>query len=473
MLCKTMGGFFGAVSKEDCVFDLFFGVDYHSHLGTRRAGMAVYDSESGFDKAIHNIENAPFRTKFTTESNSMHGQMGIGCISDFEAQPILIRSHHGTYAISTVGKINNIDEIADEIIKTNTHFFEMHGGGINQTEVVAAIINQKENFIEGIKYVQEIVDGSISILILTPKGVYAVRDKLGRTPISIGQKEDGYCASFESFAYLNLGYKEYKELGPGEAVVLTPDGVKTLIPAGDKMRICTFLWIYYGYPSASYEGISVEKMRYNCGKALAKRDNVKPDIVAGVPDSGIAHAIGYSNEAGIPYSRPFIKYTPTWPRSFMPTNQTKRNLIAKMKLIPIHDLIDGKSLLLIDDSIVRGTQLRETTEYLFESGAKEVHIRPACPPLFYGCKYLNFSRSTSEMDLITRRVIKKLEGVEPTDEIIKEYVDPDGEKYAAMIEEIRKELHFTTLRYHRLDDMIASVGIDADKLCTYCWDGKE
>ena len=473
MLCKTMGGFFGAVSKEDCVFDLFFGVDYHSHLGTRRAGMAVYDSESGFDKAIHNIENAPFRTKFTKESNSMHGQMGIGCISDFEAQPILIRSHHGTYAISTVGKINNIDEIADEIIKTNTHFFEMHGGGINQTELVAAIINQKENFIEGIKYVQEIVDGSISILILTPKGVYAVRDKLGRTPISIGQKEDGYCASFESFAYLNLGYKEYKELGPGEAVVLTPDGVKTLIPAGDKMRICTFLWIYYGYPSASYEGISVEKMRYNCGKALAKRDNVKPDIVAGVPDSGIAHAIGYSNEAGIPYSRPFIKYTPTWPRSFMPTNQTKRNLIAKMKLIPIHDLIDGKSLLLIDDSIVRGTQLRETTEYLFESGAKEVHIRPACPPLFYGCKYLNFSRSTSEMDLITRRVIKKLEGAEPTDEIIKEYVDPDGEKYAAMIEEIRKELHFTTLRYHRLDDMIASVGIDSDKLCTYSWDGKE
>ncbi len=473
MLCKTMGGFFGAVSKEDCVFDLFFGVDYHSHLGTRRAGMAVYDSESGFDKAIHNIENAPFRTKFTKESNSMHGQMGIGCISDFEAQPILIRSHHGTYAISTVGKINNIDEIADEIIKTNTHFFEMHGGGINQTELVAAIINQKENFIEGIRYVQEIVDGSISILILTPKGVYAVRDKLGRTPISIGQKEDGYCASFESFAYLNLGYKEYKELGPGEAVVLTPDGVKTLIPAGEKMRICTFLWIYYGYPSASYEGISVEKMRYNCGKALAKRDNVKPDIVAGVPDSGIAHAIGYSNEAGIPYSRPFIKYTPTWPRSFMPTNQTKRNLIAKMKLIPIHDLIEGKSLLLIDDSIVRGTQLRETTEYLFESGAKEVHIRPACPPLFYGCKYLNFSRSTSEMDLITRRVIKKLEGVEPTDEIIKEYVDPDGEKYAAMIEEIRKELHFTTLRYHRLDDMIASVGIDSDKLCTYCWDGKE
>ena len=311
------------------------------------------------------------------------------------------------------------------------------------------------------------------MLILTPKGVYAVRDKLGRTPISIGQKEDGFCASFESFAYLNLGYKELRELGPGEAVVLTQDGVKTLIPAGDKMRICTFLWVYYGYPSASYEGISVEKMRYNCGRALAKRDNVKPDIVAGVPDSGIAHAIGYSNEAGIPYSRPFIKYTPTWPRSFMPTNQSKRNLIAKMKLIPIHDLINGKSLLLIDDSIVRGTQLRETTEYLFEAGAKEVHIRPACPPLFYGCKYLNFSRSNSEMDLITRRVIQKLEGCEPTDDIIQEYIDPNGEKYAAMIEEIRKELHFTSLRYHRLDDMIESVGIDADKLCTYCWDGKE
>lgn len=468
-----MGGFFGAVSKEDCVFDLFFGVDYHSHLGTRRAGMAVYDYKSGFDKAIHNIENAPFRTKFTKESNEMHGQMGIGCISDYEAQPILVRSHHGTFAISTVGKINNIDEIVDKIIQTNAHFFEMQGGGINQTELVAAIINLKDNFIDGIRYVQEIVDGSISILALTPKGVYAVRDKLGRTPISIGEKEDGYCASFESFAYINLGYKEYKELGPGECVVMTPEGVKTLIPAGDKMRICTFLWIYYGYPSASYEGISVEKMRYNCGKALAKRDNVKPDIVAGVPDSGIAHAIGYSNEAGIPYSRPFIKYTPTWPRSFMPTNQSKRNLIAKMKLIPIHDLIDGKSLLLIDDSIVRGTQLRETTEYLFESGAKEVHIRPACPPLFYGCKYLNFSRSTSEMDLITRRVIKKLEGVEPTDEIIKEYIDPDGEKYANMIEEIRKQLHFTSLRYHRLDDMIEAVGLDPDKLCTYCWDGKE
>lgn len=468
-----MGGFFGAVSKDDCVFDLFFGVDYHSHLGTRRAGMAVYDKETGFDKAIHNIENAPFRTKFTKESNTMHGQYGIGCISDFEAQPILVRSHHGTFAVATVGKINNIDKLVDDIIKNNTHFFEMQNGDINQTELVAALINQKENFIDGIRYAQEAVDGSISILALTPKGIYAARDMLGRTPISIGQKEDGYCASFESFAYLNLGYKDYKELGPGEVVFMDADGVKTLIQPGKKMRICTFLWIYYGYPSASYEGISVEKMRYNCGKALAKRDNVNPDIVAGVPDSGIAHAIGYSNEMGIPYSRPFIKYTPTWPRSFMPPNQTKRNLIAKMKLIPIPDLIKDKSLLLIDDSIVRGTQLRETTEYLFESGAKEVHIRPACPPLFYGCKYLNFSRSTSDMDLITRRVITELEGREPDDALIQEYVDPDSEKYQKMIDVICKQLHFTSLRYHRLDDMIASVGIDKDKLCTYCWDGQE
>ena len=468
-----MGGFFGAVSREDCVFDLFFGVDYHSHLGTRRAGMAVYDKDTGFDKAIHNIENAPFRTKFTKESNDMHGQMGIGCISDFEAQPILVRSHHGTFAVATVGKINNIDELVDEIIKNNTHFFEMHNGDINQTELVAALINQKENFIDGIRYAQKAVDGSISILALTPKGIYAARDLLGRTPISIGEKENGYCASFESFAYLNLGYKNYKELGPGEVVFMDENGVKTLITPGDKMRICTFLWIYYGYPSASYEGISVEKMRYNCGKALARRDNVKPDVIAGVPDSGIAHAIGYSNETGIPYSRPFIKYTPTWPRSFMPTTQTKRNLIAKMKLIPIPDLIKDKSLLLIDDSIVRGTQLRETTEYLFESGAREVHIRPACPPLFYGCKYLNFSRSTSDMDLITRRVITELEGREPDDEIIKEYADPDSEKYQKMIDVICKQLHFTSLRYHRLDDMIESVGIDKDKLCTYCWDGRE
>lgn len=403
----------------------------------------------------------------------MHGNLGIGCISDFEAQPILVRSHHGTFAITTVGKINNADEIVDEIIKTNTHFFEMQNGDINPTELVAAIINQKENFIDGIRYAQDIIDGSMSMMILTPKGIYCARDKMGRTPIVIGKKDDAFCASFESFAYLNLGYSDYKELGPGEVVIMTADDVKTLIPAGDKMKICTFLWIYYGYPSSSYEGISVEKMRYNCGKALAKRDNVTPDIVAGVPDSGVAHAIGYSNQSGIPFNRPFVKYTPTWPRSFMPTTQNKRNLIAKMKLIPIHDLIDGKSLLLIDDSIVRGTQLRETTEFLYSSGAKEVHIRPACPPLLYGCKYLNFSRSTSEMELITRRVIQELEGDNVSDETLKEYTDPDSDKYKKMVDMICEKLHFTSLRYHRLDDMIESVGIGADKLCTYCWNGEE
>ncbi len=468
-----MGGFFATASKEDCVFDLFYGVDYHSHLGTRRAGMAVYSEENGFDKAIHNIENAPFRTKFTKESNEMHGTLGIGCISDFEAQPILVRSHHGTFAVTTVGKINNADEIVDQIIKTNTHFFEMQNGEINQTELVAAIINQKDNFIDGIRYAQEIVEGSLSMLVLTPLGIYCARDKMGRTPIVIGKKDTGFCASFESFAYLNLGYTDYKELGPGEIAIMTSDGIKTVVAPGKDMKICTFLWIYYGYPSSSYEGISVEKMRYSCGQALAKRDNVKPDIVAGVPDSGIAHAIGYSNESGVPFSRPFVKYTPTWPRSFMPTHQTKRNLIAKMKLIPIHDLIDGKSLLLIDDSIVRGTQLRETTEFLYNSGAKEVHIRPACPPLVYGCKYLNFSRSTSEMELITRRVIKELEGGDPDDKTLKEYTDPDSEKYQKMVDKICEKLHFTSLRYHRLDDMIESVGIGAEKLCTYCWNGEE
>ena len=349
----------------------------------------------------------------------------------------------------------------------------MRSGDINPTELVAAIINQKDNFIDGIKYAQEIIDGSVSMLILTPKGVYAARDKLGRTPISIGERADGYCASFESFAYLNLGYKSYKELGPGEIVVMTKDGVKTLAEAGKNMKICTFLWIYYGYPSSSYEGISVEKVRYKCGELLSRRDNAKPDIVAGIPDSGIAHAIGYAGESGIPYARPFIKYTPTWPRSFMPPNQVKRNLIAKMKLIAIHDLIDKKKLLLIDDSIVRGTQLGETTEFLYESGAEEVHIRLGCPPILFSCKYLNFSRSTSEMELITRRVIRELEGGEPSREILEEYTDPESERYAKMIEVIRSELHFTSLRYHRLDDMIEATGLPADRLCTYCWNGKE
>ena len=468
-----MGGFFGVTSKQDCVFDLYFGTDYHSHLGTRRAGMAVYNKEDGFDRAIHNIENAPFRTKFDKDVNIMHGYMGIGCISDYEPQPLIVRSHHGTYAIMTVGKINNQDAIIQKMFQSgHTHFLEMSGGDINATELVAALINQQENLIEGIQYAQDSIDGSMTIILMTPKGIYAARDKLGRTPVALGKKEDGFCLSFESFAYLNLGYTADRELGPGEIVVMTPEGVRTLVQPGKDMKICTFLWVYYGYPSSSYEGISVEEMRYNCGKKLAQRDDASPDTVAGVPDSGIAHAVGYANESGIPFSRPFIKYTPTWPRSFMPTIQSKRNLIAKMKLIPVHQLIQDKSLLLIDDSIVRGTQLRETTEFLYQSGAKEVHVRPACPPILYGCKYLNFSRSSSEMDLITRRVIEEITR-DYQNVHLDVFSNPDTPEYQAMIDEICKQLNFTSLRYHRQDDMIESVGLDRSKLCTYCWDGKE
>ena len=468
-----MGGFFGVASKEDCVFDLFFGTDYHSHLGTRRAGMAVYSKEKGYDRAIHNIENSPFRTKFDKDVNTMQGNLGIACISDYEPQPLLVRSHHGTYAISTVGKINNISRIVDELFqKGHSHFLEMSGGDINATELVASIINQRDNLVEGLQYAQELIEGSMSIMLLTPKGIYIARDKMGRTPIAVGKKDGAYCAAFESFAYLNLGYQDVKELGPGEIAVITPESMTTLVQPGKDMKICTFLWVYYGYPSSSYEGMSVEQMRYNCGEKLAQRDNVKPDIVAGVPDSGIAHAIGYANYSGVPFSRPFIKYTPTWSRSFMPTIQTQRNLIAKMKLIPVHDLIQDKSLLLIDDSIVRGTQLGETTEFLYQSGAKEVHIRPACPPLMYGCKYLNFSRSSSEMDLITRRVLKEIEQ-EGKEIDLKAYVNPETAEYQDMVERIRRKLNFTTLRYHRLDDMMDAVGIDRDKLCTYCWDGRE
>ena len=468
-----MGGFFGVASKEDCVFDLFFGTDYHSHLGTRRAGMAVYDRERGFDRSIHNIENAPFRTKFDKEVTEMKGNLGIGSISDYEPQPLIVRSHHGTYSIATVGKINNTEEILTKLLfSSHIHFLNMSGGTINATELVATIINQKENIIEGLQYAQDLIDGSMTILLMTPKGIYVARDKIGRTPVAIGRKENAYCISFESFAYLNLGYVSERELGPGEIVVVTPEGMRTLVAPGKDMKICTFLWVYYGYPSSSYEGISVEKMRYNCGASMAKRDDASPDIVAGVPDSGTAHAIGYSNTSGIPFSRPFIKYTPTWPRSFMPTIQSQRNLIAKMKLIPVRDLIQDRSMLLIDDSIVRGTQLRETTEFLYQSGAKEVHIRPACPPLLYACKYLNFSRSTSEMDLITRRVIKEMEGDNKYVNL-DAYSNPETPEFQAMVSRIGEQLNFTSLRYNRLDDMIDSVGIDRSKLCTYCWDGKE
>lgn len=470
-----MGGFMGVAHKEDCVFDLFFGVDYHSHLGTRRGGMAVYDEKKGFERSIHNIENAPFRTKFDKDMQNMKGKYGIGCISDYEPQPLIVRSHHGTYALTTVSKINNVDELTDEIFKGgHSHFLEMSGGDINATELVASLINQKENLIEGISYALERIDGSLSLLLMNSNGIYCARDIKGRTPIVIGKKADAFCASFENFAYRNLGYSDYKELGPGEIAVITDSNCVTLKAPGEDMKICTFLWIYYGYPSASYEGLSVEQMRYNCGAKMAERDDAKPDIVAGVPDSGTAHAVGYANKSGIPFSRPFIKYTPTWPRSFMPTIQSQRNLIAKMKILAVEDLIKDKKLLLIDDSIVRGTQLRETTEYLFESGAKEVHIRPACPPLLYGCKYLNFSRSSSEMDLITRRVIARLEGNNVTDEVLKEYANPDSDKYQKMVDEICKELHFTSLRFNRLDDMLdACTGIDKCKLCTYCWNGEE
>lgn len=471
-----MGGFFASALKEDCVFDLFFGTDYHSHLGTRRAGMAVY-GKSGFNRAIHSIENSPFRTKFESDVNEMEGNMGIGCISDFEPQPLIVRSHHGTYAITTVGRINNVQTLSERILNgTGNHFLEMSGGEINATELVAALINEKDNIVEGIQYAQEQIDGSITMMLLTPKGIYLARDKMGRTPLVVGKKEEGFCASFEAFAYLNLGYEDYKELGPGEICVMTPEAVTTLAQPGKKMKICTFLWVYYGYPASSYEGVSVEGMRTRCGSLLARRDGMtinEIDAVAGVPDSGTAHAVGYANESGVPFSRPFIKYTPTWPRSFMPTMQSKRDLIAKMKLIPVHELIDNKRLLLIDDSIVRGTQLRETTEFLYHSGAKEVHVRPACPPLLFGCKYINFSRSTSEMELIARRVIAKEEGDNVERSILTDYANPDSDRYHKMLQEINKQMGFTSLRYNRLDDMLEAVGIDKDNLCTYCWDGRE
>ena len=446
-----MGGFFATALKEDCVFDLFFGTDYHSHLGTRRAGMVVFGKD-GMNRAIHNIENSPFRTKFGSEVNEMHGNLGIGCISDYEPQPLIVRSHHGTYAITTVGRINNKDELTEKVMaRRGVHFQEMSSGEINATELVAALINEKDNLIDGIRFAQEAIEGSMTFLLMNHQGIYCARDRLGRTPLVIGRKETGFCASFESFAYLNIGYRDYKELGPGEVCLMTPEGVHVL-------------------------GVSVEAMRCRCGQNLAKRDQMtKDDIdnVAGVPDSGTAHAIGYANESGVPFSRPFIKYTPTWPRSFMPTIQSKRDLIAKMKLIPVHELIDGRRLLLIDDSIVRGTQLRETTEFLYQSGAKEVHVRPACPPILFGCKYIGFSRSTSDMELIGRRIIQELEGGEVDRAILDDYANPDSDRYHMMLEKMRERMNFTTLRFNRLDDLIDATGISRDRLCTYCWDGKE
>ncbi|HIX07107.1 MAG TPA: amidophosphoribosyltransferase [Candidatus Borkfalkia faecipullorum] len=467
-----MSGFFGVVSKKDCVFDLFFGTDYHSHLGTRRGGMAVYGA-NGFNRAIHNIENSPFRTKFERDFDEMKGNIGIGCISDSEPQPLLVRSHLGNFAIATVGRINNIDALVQKAFQEGTtHFLEMSGGSINATELVASLVNRGANITEGIKIAQDAIDGSMSILILTSKGIFAARDKFGKTPVVIGKKADAFCVSFESFAYLNLGYEPLKELGPGEIDFIAAEGVDVLCPPRGETNICTFLWVYYGNPASIYEGQNVENMRYGCGSMLAKRDNITADAVAGLPDSGTAHAIGYANASKLPLTRPFVKYTHTWPRSFMPQNQSRRDLIAHMKLIPLDMMIRNKRLVLIDDSLVRGTQLRGTADFLYRSGAKELHIRLACPPLLYGCPYLNFSRSSSELELIARRKVAALEG-EGYESKLQAYTDPDSPEYAAMIEAIRSELQFTSLRYNRLDDMLAATGVPACKCCTYCWNGKK
>lgn len=467
-----MSGFFGVVSKKDCVFDLFFGTDYHSHLGTRRGGMAVY-GEGGFNRAIHNIENSPFRTKFERDFDEMKGNIGIGCISDSEPQPLLVRSHLGNFAISTVGRINNLEELVKKAFSEGaTHFLEMSGGNINATELVASLINRGTSIPEGIKIAQDAIDGSMSILILTSKGIYVSRDKHGKTPVVIGKKAGSFCVSFESFAFLNLGYEFYRELGPGEIDFVAADGVDVISPPRGETNICTFLWVYYGNPASVYEGLNVENMRYRCGSTLAMRDNITADAVAGLPDSGTAHAIGYANASKLPLTRPFVKYTHTWPRSFMPQNQSRRDLIAHMKLIPLDEMIRNKRLVLIDDSLVRGTQLRGTADFLYSSGAKELHIRLACPPLLFGCPYLNFSRSSSELELIARRKIAALEG-EGYEKNLQAYTDPDSPEYAAMVEAIRSELQFTSLRYNRLDDMLASTGLPSCKCCTYCWNGKK
>ena len=466
-----MGGFFGVAAKNDCVFDLFFGVDYHSHLGTKKGGMAVY-GEDGFDRAIHNISNSPFRTKFEKDVLEMKGNLGIGCISDTEPQPLIVRSHLGTYSITTVGRINNTDELVEQLFKDGTpHFLEMSGGDINPTELVASLINMKDSLVEGIRYAQEKIDGSMSMLIMTSEAIYAARDYLGRTPIAIGVKKDAYCAAFESSSYINLGYTDHKELGPAEIVKLTYDKCETVAEARKKKKVCTFMWVYYGYPSSCYEGLNVEELRYRCGRFMAKRDDVVADTVAGIPDSGTPCAIGYSQESGISFTRPFIKYTPTCPRSFMSQYQHQREVVANMKLIPLQALIENKRLMLVDDSIVRGTQMKDTAEFLFEHKAKEVHVISSCPPIMFGCKYLNFSRSKSDMDLIARRVIAS-RGVTNIEEMAP-YIDPDSAEYERMVNDISAKLSFTSLRYNRLDDLISAVGLDECDLCTYCWNGKE
>ena len=473
-----MGGFFGAVSKQNCVMDVFFGVDYHSHLGTRRAGMIIRDEASGFQRQIHNIENTPFRTKFEKDLPDFHGCSGIGCISDMDPQPLLVRSHLGFYAITTVGIINNADALTERYFAAHgSQFMAMSSGQVNQTELFAALINEKDNFVDGLKNVHELVDGSATILILTDKGLIAARDKLGRLPVHIGKKDGAYCVSFESFAYHKLGYSDAYELGPGEIVSVTSDGFETLSPAGKDMRICAFLWTYYGYPNSNYEGENVEVVRYRNGEIMARdeiaRGNMpKVDYVAGVPDSGVPHAIGYANRSGKSYARPFVKYTPTWPRSFMPDRQEVRDQVAKMKLIPVPELIEGKKLLFVDDSIVRGTQLKGTIDFLYESGAAEVHMRSACPPIMYACKYLNFSRSNSEMDLLARQIVRENEG-EEGDRHLEEYADCNTERGQCLLHSICEKLGFASLGYQSLDGLMEAIGIDRDKICTYCWTGKE
>ena len=474
-----MGGFFGITSKEDCMMDVFFGVDYHSHLGTRRGGLAAYDPEIGLQRKIHNIENAPFRTKFEHIFDEMTGTSAIGVISDTDPQPLLIRSHLGTYAICNVGIINNYKELIDNHLKhTHGHFDSMTGGRVNTTELVAALIDTRSSFAEGIRFAQEIIEGTQSILILCEDGsIIAARDKVGRLPVCIGKSEFGYAVSFESYAYQKLGYEDERELGPGEIVRLTPDSLEQLQEPGKKKRVCSFLWSYYGYPTSTYEGVNVEVMRYRNGAIMADNDkknigDIEVDYVGGVPDSGTPHAIGYANRSGKHFARAFIKYTPTWSRSFMPTQQSDRNKIAKMKQIPVYDLITDKDLLFVDDSIVRGTQLRETVEFLYENGARNVHMRSACPPIMYGCKYLNFSRNTSDMDLIARRVIMELEGEEGFDHI-REYADGSTERGKKLRKTICDKLKFDSLEFQSIDGIVEAIGLDKCDLCTYCWDGTE
>ena len=473
-----MGGFFGAVSARDCVMDLFFGVDYHSHLGTRRAGMVVYDCRGGFHRQIHNIENTPFRTKFEKDLPGFHGCSGIGCISDTDPQPLLVRSHLGLYALTTVGIINNAEALVERYFKHHgNQFMAMSSGKVNQTELIAALINEKGSFVEGLRNVHELVEGSATVLILTERELIAARDKLGRLPVHIGRKADAHCVSFESFAYRKLGYADAYELGPGEIVSVRADGFRQLSPPGEDMRICAFLWTYYGFPNSSYEGKNVEVMRYRNGEILARDEIARGDMpevdyVAGVPDSGVPHAIGYANRSGRPYARPFVKYTPTWPRSFMPDRQEVRDQVAKMKQIPVPELIEGKKLLFVDDSIVRGTQLKGTIDFLYESGAEEVHMRSACPPIMYACKYLNFSRSNSDLDLLARQIVRENEG-EEGDRHLEEYADCSTERGQCLLHSICKKLGFTSLGYQSLEGLMEAIGIDRDKICTYCWTGKE